>query len=156
MQAHAGRPNQSTSNTAVHQRSNTMAISSTSGPGQVNNLNLQEFLKILTSQLSNQDPLKPLDNQEFVAQLAQFSTLEQSTQLNAKIDQMLEQQAVTGSVGLLGRNVGVGSGGANGGPSVTGRVSAIQFVSGQAQLTVTQSNGAVFTGVTLDQITSAQ
>lgn len=133
-----------------------MAVASTSAAGQVNNLNLQDFLKILTSQLSNQDPLKPLDNQQFVAQLAQFSTLEESVQLNQKIDKMLTQQSVTQSVGLLGKNVGVGSSGPNGAPTVSGHVTAIHFVAGAAQLTVTTAGGAVYSGITLDQITSAQ
>ena len=50
---------------------------------QSSNIGIEDFLKILTSQLNNQDPLKPVDNQEFVAQIAQFATLEQSRQLNA-------------------------------------------------------------------------
>lgn len=40
------------------------------------------FLKLLTTQLSNQDPLNPVDDTEFIAQLAQFSSLEQLQQMN--------------------------------------------------------------------------
>ena len=72
---------------------------------QSSNIGIEDFLKILTSQLNNQDPLKPVDNQEFVAQIAQFATLEQSRQLNAKIDSLLSVQSSTQSIGLLGRTV---------------------------------------------------
>ncbi len=44
-----------------------------------------EFMTLLVTQLKNQDPLNPMDNQEFASQLAQFSQLEQLTQINKKI-----------------------------------------------------------------------
>jgi len=46
------------------------------------------FLKLLVTQLENQDPLKPTDNTEFVAQLAQFSSLEGIQNLNSTMDGM--------------------------------------------------------------------
>lgn len=46
------------------------------------NLGKNEFLKILVTQLQNQDPLNPVDDKEFIAQMAQFSTLEQMYALN--------------------------------------------------------------------------
>jgi flagellar basal-body rod modification protein FlgD len=49
------------------------------------------FLKLLVAQLKNQDPLKPQDNSQFVAELAQFSSLEQSMGVNDKLDQMMLQ-----------------------------------------------------------------
>lgn len=47
-----------------------------------------EFLKLLTTQLQNQDPLSPLENHEFVAQLAQFSSLEQQVTTNEQLVQI--------------------------------------------------------------------
>lgn len=136
-----------------------MSVSASSGAAaQVSSINLQDFLKILSSQLTNQNPLKPLDNQEFVAQIAQFSTLQQSTQLNAKIDQMLSLQSVTQSVGLIGKVVGYNSSGNSGSssPTTVGRVTGIDFVSGQARLTITTAAGVVQQNIALSQIISAQ
>jgi flagellar basal-body rod modification protein FlgD len=58
------------------------------------------FLKLLVAQLKNQDPLKPQDNSAFVAELAQFSSLEQSMGVNDRLDQMMLQNQ-----GLANSNV---------------------------------------------------
>jgi flagellar basal-body rod modification protein FlgD len=50
-----------------------------------------EFLKLLVAQLKNQDPLKPQDNSQFVAELAQFSSLEQSMGINDRLDLLTTQ-----------------------------------------------------------------
>ena len=126
-----------------------MATSSTS-ISQVTNIGLQDFLKILTSQLSNQDPLKPLDNEAFVTQIAQFATLEQTGQLNQKIEQLLSVQSVTQSVGLLGKTIDVKT---DAGATLSGTVSAIDYVSGSPQLTISTGSG-VLQGVGLSQIMS--
>lgn len=126
-----------------------MAVSAAAATGSpTSNLSLQDFLRILTSQLSNQDPLKPLDNQEFVTQVAQFSTLEQSRQLNEKIDQLLAVQSVTSSVGLLGKTVDIDVSG----NTVTGQVTGINYASGDPRLTVTTSSGAFQSGIALSQV----
>jgi len=49
------------------------------------------FLKLLITQLRNQDPLNPMEDKEFIAQMAQFSTLEQMQQLNKNITSYNEQ-----------------------------------------------------------------
>ena len=51
-----------------------------------NGIGLQDFLKILLTQLTYQDPLKPQDGSAFVAQLAQFSNLEQSIAAREDLD----------------------------------------------------------------------
>jgi flagellar basal-body rod modification protein FlgD len=126
----------------------TATIAGSGSPSQSSNIGIQDFLKILTAQLNNQDPLKPVDNQEFVAQIAQFATLEQSRQLNEKIDNMLLVQSSTQSIGLLGKTVDVNINGV----TMTGRVSALGLDSGQPLLTVTTTAGQSAEGVTLSQV----
>lgn len=130
-----------------------MAISSTAAvgtgsPSQSSNIGIQDFLKILTSQLNNQDPLKPVDNQEFVAQIAQFATLEQSRQLNAKIEDLLTVQSSQQSVGLLGKTVDVNLNGF----IVSGRVSALDVSSGAPKLTVTTASGSFQNNISPSQL----
>ena len=56
----------------------------------VSSLGKNEFMKLLLAQLKHQDPLNPADNTEFVAQLAQFSSLEQMTQMNSNLEKTLD------------------------------------------------------------------
>ena len=103
----------------------------------------EDFFRILITQLRFQDPLKPIDNQAFIAQIAQFTSLEQSRQTNDRIDSLLNIQAATQSIGLLGRTVEIETAT---GPAV-GAVNTLTFEGGQPLLTVTTSTGAVLTGV---------
>jgi flagellar basal-body rod modification protein FlgD len=62
---------------------------STSGAaGRETKLGQDAFMRLLTTQLANQDPLKPQDNGEFIAQLAQFSSLEKLTSIETSIKEL--------------------------------------------------------------------
>lgn len=113
---------------------------------------VQDFLKILLTQLTYQDPLKPVDNQQFMAQLAQFTALEQTQQINNKIDALLSTQSALQSVGLLGRTVQLSAeaGGA------TGTVSRIALQDGVPTLELTLSPGNVLPAVRLSQVVSVR
>lgn len=68
----------------------------------------ETFLKLLTTQLQNQDPSKPLDSTEFVAQLASFSSVEQQINTNTKLDKMISALSASTTSDLanwLGRAV---------------------------------------------------
>ncbi len=71
-------------------------------------LGKEDFLRLLTTQLSNQDPLNPMDNTAFVSQMAEFSGLEQMMNMSESISQLAVAQAVgngTQMVGLIGKEV---------------------------------------------------
>lgn len=71
-------------------------------------LGKNEFLKLLTTQLANQDPLSPTDNQAFIAQLAQFASVEQAEAANSRLDAILMAQAAnnqTAVAGLVGKDI---------------------------------------------------
>lgn len=126
--------------------------SSSSSNLQASSLGLQDFLKVLLTQLSYQDPLKPMDNQEFMAQIAQFTSVEQTQQLNTKIETLINNQAALQSVGLIGRTVDATT--ASG--TLTGTVTALSLQGSAPSLSVKTASGAVIDGVSISQIVAVR
>lgn len=119
---------------------------------QASGIGQEDFMKILLTQLTYQDPLKPMDNQQFIAQLAQFTSLEQTRQLNDRVDTLLAIQGATQSIGLIGKTVEVSTtNGTTNGTSV-GTVTTINFAQGQPQLTLQLANGQFLTQINPSQI----
>ena len=88
----------------------TQAGALTSALGGNKAMGRDAFLKLLVAQMKNQDPLKPQDNSQFVAELAQFSSLEQSMGINDRLDLLATQnQGLANSqvVGMVGNEVTV-------------------------------------------------
>ncbi|MFY3746422.1 flagellar hook assembly protein FlgD [Anaeromyxobacter sp. Red801] len=91
----------------------TSALGALPQPGQApapasSALGKDAFLKLLTTQLQHQDPLSPMDSQAFVAQLAQFSSVEQLGALGDKLDTLAVAQASSNQLGtaaLVGKEV---------------------------------------------------
>jgi flagellar basal-body rod modification protein FlgD len=84
-------------------------------------LDKNDFLKILITQLSHQDPTQPMDDKSFIAQMAQFSSLEQMTNMSDGLAKVATLVAKSQAVGLLGNAVDI----ANGGETVSGIVDAV-------------------------------
>lgn len=128
------------------------AIGASAGPSNSSKLTLEDFLKVLLTQLTYQDPLKPMDNQTFMAQIAQFTTLEQTQQLNTSMQSLLNNQSSLQSVGLIGRTVDISTGS---GP-LSGTVTALSLAGTSPMLTLTLPGGTVISDVSLSQVTSVR
>ena len=83
----------------------------------------QSFLKLLVAQMKNQDPTNPMDSTQYMAQLAAFSQVEQSVQMNTKLDQMLQSSTLEQAASIIGRTVTSADG------VTTGKVEEVRLVS---------------------------
>jgi flagellar basal-body rod modification protein FlgD len=114
-------------------------------------LSFQSLLQIILTQLTYQDPLKPVDNSEFVSQLAQFSQLQLSESINTELTTLLNTQSAIQAVGMIGRSVTLTTNTSS--TPTSGTVSAVAFSNGTPELTITTSDGQTIANVTLSQIT---
>jgi len=69
-----------------------------------------EFLNLLVTQMRNQDPLKPVSDTEFIAQMAQFTSLEQTKEMSSDVQELRQSYALTQGTSLLGKTVKVATG----------------------------------------------
>src|SRR5215216_4027776 len=88
----------------------TSSTTSTPTPNQVERktggmLGKDDFLKLFVSQLQHQDPMNPMEDSDFMGQMASFSSLEQITNLAAANDRIATSLSSTSAIGLLGRTV---------------------------------------------------
>lgn len=112
-------------------------------------VNQDEFLRLFLTQLSFQDPLEPVDNREFLAQLAQFASVEQLNALNENVDGSLQVAASQQAIELVGRVVDVSTSVDSG--FITGQVTTVNFRGGQPLLTVQTPSGPL-DGIGLSQV----
>lgn len=92
-------------------------------------LGQQQFLELFVTQLQYQDPLEPVGQQDFLAQLAQFSTVEGLEGLNSKFDDMLQLELVASGSEILGQEITTDDG-------LTGIASEIRQEDGQVLINI--------------------
>jgi flagellar basal-body rod modification protein FlgD len=135
-----------------------MAVESIGGALESTNTNLSQstltqndFVKLFLTELQFQDPLEPINNREFLAQMAQFANLEQSRIANENASNLVAMSAISQSLSLLGKTVEVSG---QTGQKTIGKVSTISFSPEGAILTVvpTDTPNSPVTGIRLSQI----
>lgn len=115
-----------------------------------NSMSQADFMKLMTAQLQAQDPTNPMDNSQFVTQLAQFSQLASMQDLNTSVNSLASQvgtsmqsSQVLGSVGLVGRQVLVPSSTLSyAGSAINGSV-GLSDATANAQVVITNGAGKV-------------
>ena len=101
-------------------------------------LDRDAFLRLLITELSNQDPMRPMEDKEFIAQLAQFSSLEQMQGMNQTLEAFVQSQTTFQAAGLIGRTVEATD--PETGDQFIGKVDSVQFESGKPLLRVQDRN----------------
>lgn len=94
-----------------------------------------DFLKLLSVQFQSQDPMKPMEDTAFIAQMAQFTSLDQTSTLVQQMTQMRTQQDIATANSYIGRNVTL-DGGNN--QTISGEVSGVDVSDGTPRLVVGQ------------------
>lgn len=110
--------------------SGTAASTSGSSGADKGTVNQDQFLKLLVTQLQNQDPNNPTDQTQMLAQLAQFSSLSEMTTLNTTMTNASQFNQVAQSASLIGKTVTAGTAAS----PVSGTVSYVTVQSGKAYL----------------------
>lgn len=124
------------------QGANDTAIKSSYDLGQ------EDLFKILMSQLNYQDPLEPMDNTQFLSDLAQFTQIEQTRQMGTALDDITKITSAIESINLLGKSVEV----VEGDSIIIGEVVSMEFANGVPMLSVSQESGAIVRNVSLANI----
>lgn len=115
-------------------------------------LGFDALLKIILTQLTYQDPLKPMDNFQFVSQLAQFSQIQQGQTSNDRLESLVTAQATAQATGLLGTKVDVPAGAA----TLSGKVTAVAFDNGTPRITIQTTDGRTISGISISSITQVR
>jgi flagellar basal-body rod modification protein FlgD len=94
------RVNINSSNTLASGANRLFSDSTGAAPMAKNKTDKDTFMTLLVAQLKNQDPLEPQDGTQFVAQLAQFNSLEQLVNINDRLKELVNKQAASQSADI--------------------------------------------------------
>ena len=123
----------------------TTAATTQEASGKNAAMGKDQFLKLFVAQLQHQDPMNPMQDQDFMGQMASFSTLEQVTNMAKANEAMAANLSLSQSVGLIGRTVTWTD---SAKVSHTGVVEKVNQKDGQAVLTVSGTDGVDPTQIT--------
>jgi flagellar basal-body rod modification protein FlgD len=93
----------------------------TSASAKTSTVSYDNFLKLLMTQMKNQDPTDPMKSTEYMAQLATFSQVEQAVKSNEKLDALLSSFSLSQADSVIGRNVSSADG------TVSGQVTSVKI-----------------------------
>lgn len=136
------------SNTIQGTSSKTSGASGSQSIVTNDSLGKDDFLKLLVAQMQNQDPLNPTDNKESIAQLAQFSSLEQMNNIATSLDTLktslttsFQQSSLTQGAAMIGKWVsGVDT---DGKTAMAGTVEAVKWLDGDPKLQIRKADGTL-------------
>ena len=111
-------------------------------------LSFESLLKIILTQLTYQDPLKPMDNFEFVSQLAQFSQIQIGQTGNDRLEAMAISQANAQATSLLGRTVDIPAGSA----TLSGKVISVTFAEGSPRIAIRTADNQTISNISISSI----
>jgi len=115
-------------------------------------LSFESLLKIIMTELSYQDPLKPMDNFEFVSQLAQFAQIQQGQEQTDKLTALVSAQATSEAASLLGRTVDVPAGST----VMSGTVTGVAFTDNGPTVTIQTANGQTVSSIAISAISQVR
>jgi len=125
------------------------SLTSTAGEVSRSNLSQNDFIKLFMTELTFQDPLEPINNREFLAQMAQFTNLEQARLTNENISNLVSINATLQSLSIIGKQVEIVT---DSGSNITGTVSAVNFSQDGSLINVKQADGSFLTNIKMSQI----
>lgn len=103
------------------------------GRDAIQDVDMDDFLELLITELQNQDPMEPLDNHEILQQLSQIREIESNVRLTETLESVRLGQNLAAASSILGRLVTALT---DDGEQITGRVGGISIVDGEPKLNV--------------------
>lgn len=129
------------------QQSANAAANSTNA-SNFSSLTPDDFLKMLITELQNQDPMNPTDNGQILQQISEMSNIQATSSLTKSLDSMLTEQNLSAASALVGKTV---QGLADDGSTASGVVDSVTIANGTAKLNIGQQTVSL---TNIQQITS--
>lgn len=136
----------------------TLAGGAAAPTGGFADLSSEQFIKVLLTEMSNQDPFQPQDSAALLEQLSSLRNIESQLKLQEQIENLVLQNSVTAAAGLIGKEVeGLGPGN----DTVSGVVASVRIADGKAVLELSSGKTLSISNVTRifdlsDRVTSPQ